>query len=110
MDAPCGEGQRLRLRGHRDHRRRPARGVHEHRHRHVLAAGPLGSAAVASVSGATVAPGGTVIAIGATAASRVSQQPVFLEAGTDGTVRTVLLAGIAGAVIPEMKISSTAVE
>jgi hypothetical protein len=74
-----------------------------------LPAGPLGSAAVASVSGATVAPGGTVIAIGATAAGRVSQQPVFLEAGTDGTVRTVPLAGIAGAVIPEMKINSTAV-
>jgi len=74
-----------------------------------LPTGSLGSAAVASVSGATVAPGGTVIAIGATAASTVSQQPVFLEAGTDGTVRSVPLAGIAGAVIPEMKINSTAV-
>jgi len=74
-----------------------------------LPTGPLGSAAVASVSGATVAPGGTVIAIGATTAGQVSQQPVFLEAGTDGTVRTVPLAGIAGAVIPEMKINSTAV-
>ena len=74
-----------------------------------LPTGPLGSAAAASVSGATVAPGGTVIAIGATAASKVSQQPVFLEAGTDGTVRPVPLAGIAGAVVPEMKINSTAV-
>ena len=74
-----------------------------------LPTGRLGSAAAASVSGATVAPGGTVIAIGATAASKVSQQPVFLEAGTDGTVRPVPLAGIAGAVVPEMKISSTAV-
>ena len=71
--------------------------------------GPLGSAAVASVFGATVAPGGTVVAIGATAASKVSQQPVFLEAGTDGTVRPVPLAGIAGAIVPEMKINSTAV-
>jgi len=71
--------------------------------------GPLGSAAVASVSGATVAPGGIVVAIGATAASRVSQQPVFLEAGTDGTVRPVPMAGIAGAIVPEMKINSTAV-
>ena len=71
--------------------------------------GPLGRASVASVSGATVAPGGTVVAIGATAASKISQQPVFLEAATDGTVRSVSLAGIAGATIPEMKINSTAV-
>jgi hypothetical protein len=74
-----------------------------------LPTAPLGSAAVASVTGATVAPGGTVVAIGATAASKVSQQPVFLQAGTDGTVRPVLLAGIAGAIVPEMKINSTAV-
>src|SRR6185437_15420603 len=32
-----------------------------------------------------------------------------LEAATDGTVRSVSLAGIAGATIPEMKINSTAV-
>jgi hypothetical protein len=74
-----------------------------------LPTAPLGSAAVASVAGATVAPGGTVVAIGATAVSQVSQQPVFLLAGTDGTVRPVLLAGIAGAIVPEMKINSTAV-
>jgi hypothetical protein len=74
-----------------------------------LPTAPLGSAAVTSVTGATVAPGGTVVAIGATAASKVSQQPVFLQAGTDGTVRPVLLAGIAGAIVPEMKINSTAV-
>ena len=73
-----------------------------------LPTGPLGNASVASVSGATVAPGGTVVAIGATAASKISQQPVFLEAGTDGTVRSVSLAGIAGATLPEMKINSTA--
>ena len=71
--------------------------------------GTFGSASSASVSGATVAPGGTVVAIGATAASKISQQPVFLEAGTDGTVRSVSLAGIPGATIPEMKINSTAV-
>jgi hypothetical protein len=74
-----------------------------------LPTGPLGRASVASVSGATVAPGGTVVAIGATAASKISQQPVFLEAAADGTVRSVSLAGIAGATIPEMKINSTAV-
>ena len=74
-----------------------------------LPTGPLGSAAVASVSGATVAPGGTVVALGATAASKISQEPVFLEAGTDGTVRSVSLVGIPGATIPELKINSTAV-
>ena len=74
-----------------------------------LPTGPLGRAAVASVSGATVAPGGTVVAIGTTVATTVSQQPVLLEAGTDGTVRPVPLAGIAGAITPEMKINSTAV-
>jgi hypothetical protein len=73
-----------------------------------LPTGPLGNASVASVSGATVAPGGTVVAIGATAASKISQQPVFLEAGTDGTVRSVSLTGIAGATLPELKINSTA--
>jgi hypothetical protein len=74
-----------------------------------LPTGPLGRAAVASVSGATVAPGGTVVAIGATVATKVGQQPVLLEAGADGTVRPVPLAGIAGAITPEMKINSTAV-
>jgi hypothetical protein len=74
-----------------------------------LPTGPLGSAAAQSVSGATVARAGTIIAIGSTALSRVSQQPVFLEASTDGTVRPVLMSGIAGAAIPEMKINSTAV-
>jgi len=74
-----------------------------------LPTGLLGSAAVASVTSATVAPGGTVVAIGATAATKVSQQPVFLEAGTDGTVRPVPLTSIAGAITPEMTINSTAV-
>jgi hypothetical protein len=73
-----------------------------------LPTGPLGNASVASVSGATVAPGGTVVAIGATAASKISQQPVFLEAGTGGTVRSISLSGIAGATVPELKINSIA--
>jgi len=74
-----------------------------------LPTGPLGNAAAESVVGATVAPGGTIVAIGYTAASRISQQPVFVEASTDGSVRPLSLAGIAGAAIPEMKINSTAV-
>ncbi len=74
-----------------------------------LPTGPLGNAAAESVVGATVAPAGTILAIGYTAASKVSQQPVFLEASTDGSVRPVSLAGVAGASIPEMAVNSTAV-
>jgi hypothetical protein len=68
----------------------------------------LGSAAAESVVGATVAPAGTIVAIGYTMASPAGQQPVFVEASTSGTVHQVALAGIAGAAIPEMKINSTA--
>jgi hypothetical protein len=68
----------------------------------------LGSAAAESVVGATVAPAGTIVAIGYTTASPAGQQPVFVEASTSGTVHRVALAGIAGAAIPEMKINSTA--
>ena len=71
--------------------------------------GLLGNAAAESVVGATVAPAGTIVAVGYTAASKTGQQPVFLEANTDGTVRPVPLAGIAGAAVPEMAIRSTAV-
>jgi hypothetical protein len=71
--------------------------------------GPLGSASSESVVGATVAPASTIIAVGYAAGSRVSQQPVFLEASAAGSVRSVSLAGIAGAVIPELSVNSTAV-
>ena len=54
-----------------------------------LPTGPLGNAAAESVVGATVAPAGTIVAIGYTAASKISQQPVFVEASTDGSVRPV---------------------
>ena len=74
-----------------------------------LPTGPLGNAAAESVVGATVAPAGTIVAVGYTAASQLGQQPVFLMASTDGSVRPVSLAGIAGAAIPEMAIRSTAV-
>ena len=74
-----------------------------------LPTGLLGNAAAESVVGATVAPAGTIVAVGYTAASKVSQQPVFLEASTDGTVRPVQLASLAGAAVPEMAIHSTAV-
>ena len=74
-----------------------------------LPTGPLGNATTESVVGATAAPAGTIVAVGYTAASKVSQQPVFLEAGTDGTVRSISLAGVTGAAIPEMAVNSTAV-
>ena len=72
-------------------------------------AGLLGEAAAESVDGATVAPDGTVIAVGHTAAGPDGQQPVLLKAGTDGIVRPVSLARIPGATVPEMRISATAV-
>ena len=74
-----------------------------------LPTGLLGNAAAQSVVGATVAPAGTIVAVGYTAASKVGQQAVFLEASTDGTVRPVQLTSLAGAAVPEMAVHSTAV-
>ncbi len=71
--------------------------------------GTLGRASTESVVGATVAPASTIIAVGYTAASRVSQQPVFLEANAEGQVRPVSLADVAGAVVPELAVNATAV-
>ncbi|MGH3234740.1 MAG: hypothetical protein ACRDOH_16105, partial [Streptosporangiaceae bacterium] len=74
-----------------------------------LPTGTLGDAASESVAGATVAQAGAIVAVGHTAAGQDGQQPVLLEANTSGSVRPVSLAGIAGAVIPEMAVRSTAV-
>ena len=74
-----------------------------------LPTGPLGNTATESVVGATVALAGTIVAVGSTAAGPASQQPVFLMANTEGIVRPVSLAGMAGAVIPEMAVRGTAV-
>jgi hypothetical protein len=71
--------------------------------------GTLGSASAESVVGATVGAASTIIAVGYTAANQVSQQPVFLEANTAGSVQPVSLADIAGAVIPELAVTSTAI-
>ena len=71
---------------------------------------PLGNAASETVSGATVAPSGTIIAIGGTDASQVSQQPVILEAlAGDGMVQQISLTGIPGAVVPELTVNGLAV-
>jgi len=70
---------------------------------------PLGDAAGESVAGATVGPASTVIAIGYTEGSKVSQQPVFLKANTAGSVQPVPLAGVPGAAIPELAVNGLAI-
>jgi hypothetical protein len=74
-----------------------------------LPTGLLGHSAAESVVGATVAPAGTIVAVGYTAASKTGQQPVFLEASTSGSVRPVQLADLTGAAIPEIAVHGTAV-
>ena len=71
---------------------------------------PLGNAAGETVAGATVAPSGTIIAIGSATASTVSQQPVLLEAlAGDGMVQQISLTGLPGAVVPEQTVNGLAV-
>ena len=71
--------------------------------------GSLGNADTESVVGATVASAGTIVAVGYTSPSKVSQQPVFLVANATGSVRQVSLAGIAGGAIPELSVNGLAV-
>ena len=71
--------------------------------------GSLGDADTESVVGATVASAGTIVAVGYTSPSKVSQQPVFLMASAAGSVRPVSLAGIAGGAIPELAVNGLAV-
>jgi hypothetical protein len=68
--------------------------------------GPVAS--YQSAPSATVGAGGTVTVAGSTAASRVSQQAVLLQATRAGAVRPVPLARIPGAVVPEVKVNSLA--
>ena len=65
----------------------------------------LGRASAESVTSVTLTPDGTVVAVGATRASPVSQRPVFLEATTAGGVRTV---SVPGDVAPELTVNSMA--
>jgi len=71
--------------------------------------GSLGNADTESVVGATVASAGTIVAVGYTSPSKVSQQPVFLVANAAGIVRPVSLAGLAGGAIPELSVNGLAV-
>jgi hypothetical protein len=67
--------------------------------------GSLGEAAGESVTGVTLGPASTVVAVGSTSGSTVGQQPVFLEADPAGSVRPVPLAGIPGATVPELAVN-----
>jgi len=69
----------------------------------------LGDAQTESVVGATVASAGTIVAVGYTSPSKVSQQPVFLEASTAGRIQPVPLASIPGGSIPELAVNGLAV-
>jgi hypothetical protein len=70
--------------------------------------GPLGTAARESMLSPAVAPGGAVVAAGSTAATRTGQQAVLVEAAPGGPVRPVPLAGIPGAVVPELAVNAMA--
>jgi hypothetical protein len=61
------------------------------------------------VVGATVAPAGTIVAVGYTAGSKVGQQPMLVEANTAGTVRPISLAGVPGGGVPELAVNALAV-
>ncbi|HYB17832.1 MAG TPA: hypothetical protein VEF71_20520, partial [Streptosporangiaceae bacterium] len=70
--------------------------------------GSLGEAAGESVTGVTLGPASTVVAVGSTSGGTASQQPVFLEADPAGSVRPVPLAGIPGATVPELTVNGLA--
>jgi eukaryotic-like serine/threonine-protein kinase len=71
--------------------------------------GPLGDTSGGPVPTAAAGPHGTAVIAGATAGTKLSQQPVFLEANTAGTVSPVAISAIPGALIPEAAVNSTAV-
>jgi len=66
--------------------------------------GSLGDASSESNLVPTVAPGGNVVAVGSTNGTTISQQAVFVEANTAGSVRPVPLASI-----PAVTVTSTAI-
>jgi hypothetical protein len=70
--------------------------------------GALGTAASESTLSPAVATAGTVVAAGSTDASEVGQQGVLLEASRAGSVQSVPLADLPGAVIPELAMNAMA--
>ena len=88
----------------------PVRGLHQHGHRHHLAADRAARQHVGRTGFiATVGPGGTVVAAGSTNRSKTSQQALFVKADTAGDVQPVSLTAIPGGLIPEEAVKSTAV-
>jgi hypothetical protein len=61
------------------------------------------------VAGATVGPAGVIVAVGTMAGSKVSQQPIFLQATTGGLIRQIPLTSIPGAVVPETAVNGLAI-
>jgi predicted Ser/Thr protein kinase len=73
-----------------------------------LPTGSLGEAASEELNSANVGAGDTVIAVGNTLGSKISQQAVFLQANTAGSVRPVSLTAISGGVVPELAVNAMA--
>ncbi len=71
--------------------------------------GPLGDTSSGPVPTAAAGPHGTAVIAGSTSGSKLSQQPVLLDANSAGTVRPVTISSIPGALIPEAAVNSTVV-
>jgi hypothetical protein len=71
--------------------------------------GPLGDTSGGPVPTAAAGPHGTAVIAGSTSGTKISQQPVLLEADTAGTVRPIAISSIPGALIPEAAVNSTVV-
>jgi Protein kinase domain len=67
-----------------------------------------GTASYASPPAGTAGADGTVIAVGSAGASKTGQQAVVLRASTTGTVQTVPVDRIPGAITPEVAVSALA--
>ncbi|MBV9451460.1 MAG: hypothetical protein JO345_36795 [Streptosporangiaceae bacterium] len=71
-------------------------------------AGSLGASASESLPSAVVTANGTLVAAGSAGDSGTGQQGVLLEANRAGSVRSVPLADIPGAVVPELAMNGMA--
>jgi hypothetical protein len=74
-----------------------------------LPTGSLGDTRGEQIFSVAVGPHDTVVAVGSTTGTSVSQQAVFLTAKPAGKVNAVSLAGVPGALIPEVTVHATAV-
>ena len=74
-----------------------------------LPTGPLGSTARGPNLTPAVGPGGNVIAVGKTNATRTNQQGLLIKADTAGNLGPVSLSSIPGGLIPEETVQSVAV-